>query len=194
MSETNNTPTPLGDDDVDELASRFRDYELSPEQQERLDHLDDTADDRGGAAELIGDAIIFNWRTMPEEEIAANWSTLAEWVTWLIHRYRLSSSKIPDCWFLHGALVEELSALYSFWVASFRADGSGGGPLGFHRELAAAFVRFRDYNVEACFSQHIEPSERLFIDNRDQFGRWTTETHTYGPDAPPPDWMAPTFR
>lgn len=96
---------PLTDAEADDIAARFREYELTPEQHERLEHLDDTALDRDGSAELIGDTVILNWRTMPLDQISGNWNALAEWVGWLIHRYHLSSSKIPDCWFLHGALV-----------------------------------------------------------------------------------------
>jgi hypothetical protein len=39
---------------------------------------------------------------------------LVEWVRWLVGHYEMTAV-LPDCWPRHGALVEELAALYVAW-------------------------------------------------------------------------------
>lgn len=139
---TNESDSP----DAADIADRFAD--LDDEARALLEDIQAEAGDRGAAGELVSDVTVYNWRTMPVDECVERWEALNEWVTWLIHRYELNSSRIPDCWYRHGAVVEELSTLYTFWLAAFQPDGSGGGPIGFHREMTGTFTRFKeDYNI-----------------------------------------------
>lgn len=66
--------------------------------------------------------VTVNWRALTRDEAKAEWAQLGQWVHWLVNRYQLTMSQVPACWPAHGALVEELSALRTAWVASYEAD------------------------------------------------------------------------
>jgi hypothetical protein len=67
-------------------------------------------------------------------------SELAEWVAWLTERYELGIA-LPECWPLHGALVEELAALHTGWVAANRT-GDRAAWAQWHDLFARALDRF----------------------------------------------------
>jgi hypothetical protein len=136
-----------------------------------------------------------NWRTLPPAEAPAVWAALREWVGWLIHRYELNSAQIPDCWFMHGAIVEELSALYGYWQLSFQPDGSGGGPIAFHDRLLPTLKRFPDYGLTACAgTDHFLKSGRYFRNYTEETPTWEQTTHTYGPAGSTPAEFVPLMR
>src|SRR5690606_6906044 len=83
---------------------------------------------RNGSSEPIG-ARIINWRTLTDNDAADAWGPLREWVEWMTTRYNIPLSVIPDCWWKHGALVEELSALHIAHQAAFDDSDSGFGPI-----------------------------------------------------------------
>lgn len=63
------------------------------------------------------------WRTLTPTEAAHAWDTLTGWVDWLIDRYRLDDT-LPDCWYRHGPMVDELDALRASWVAAYLAPAA----------------------------------------------------------------------
>jgi hypothetical protein len=143
--------------------------------------LTDEAEANGEGIAEPAPAVV-NWRTMPPERVEAVWDELVEWVDWLIDRYSLTSSQIPDCWFQHGSLVEELSALHTFWLAAFDDTGSGGGPVMFHDRLLPTLARFRLYGVSACADAtigHYVVAGRVFRDHKATIEGWRESTHTY---------------
>ena len=117
-------------------------------------------DDRNGDSELIGGDIV-NWRTLTPDQAPEAWAKLHEWVTWLCGRYGVENTIVPDCWWRHGSLVEELSALHSAWLASFDETDSGYGPIGWHERWAIAKERLRKNYSGACLNGHKLPSTRL---------------------------------
>lgn len=143
--------------------------------------LTDEAEANGEGIAEPGPTVI-NWRTLPPERVAGVWDELVEWVDWLIDRYSLTSAQIPDCWFQHGSLVEELSALHTFWLAAFDDAGSGGGPVMFHDRLLPTLARFRLYGVSACADAttgHYVVASRVFRDYQATLEGWRESTHTY---------------
>lgn len=59
-------------------------------------------------------AVPFEWADIPSSTAPELWVRLATWVDAIRVRYAVDAASIPPCWFLHGALVEELTAL---WLA-----------------------------------------------------------------------------
>ena len=47
------------------------------------------------------------------------------WIRWCVRRYGLDHRTIPPCWYQHGALVEELSALRTGWQAAHTPTAPG---------------------------------------------------------------------
>jgi hypothetical protein len=73
-----------------------------------------------------------------------------QWVDWLVTRYQLGHV-IPPCWWAHGPMVEELSALETAWRGAYGynsvAPDSG---VIWHEHLARCLVRLQEWNVERC--------------------------------------------
>jgi hypothetical protein len=104
---------------------------------------------------MLGISVI-NWRTLTKEEAPEVWTDLGEWVDWFIRRYNLPARKIPPCWYKHGALVEELSALHTAWLVSYDSLDAGYGPIGWHERLAVALPRLATWYNGECHNGHTE--------------------------------------
>ncbi|RRQ25324.1 hypothetical protein DK926_23920 [Rhodococcus sp. Eu-32] len=64
----------------------------------------------------------FAWRYLDRAQARQLWHELTDWTTWIRERYELDT-KIPPCWYRHGPVVEELSALMAAWTdAYYRGD------------------------------------------------------------------------
>jgi hypothetical protein len=107
------------------------------------DELLKALDLAGGA---LDDPSIICWRDLDPSTAAEELGHLTDWITWIIQRYRLDHKVIPPCWAEHGCLVEELSALHTFWQACYLEDASPSDPLGFHRDLDLALRRLREWS------------------------------------------------
>lgn len=59
------------------------------------------------------------WPSLDEEERAYQLQTMTEWLDWLVPTFALDSRTLPPCWREHGALREELSALYTAWTVAY---------------------------------------------------------------------------
>lgn len=138
-----------GDLDLDALMAQL---EASP------DFTDEALADRDGVTPM-NPQLTVNWRTITEEERPEACRTLAAWVhEWLIPRYGIKAKRIPDCWWQHTDLIEELSALHTAWQVAFDAADAGWGPIGWHERFAAALTReaFR----ERCVNEHRDDPKR----------------------------------
>lgn len=60
----------------------------------------------------------FAWRYLDREQARQLWDELIDWTTWIRERYELDV-KVPPCWYRHGPVVEELSALMVAWTDSY---------------------------------------------------------------------------
>ena len=96
---------------------------------------DEAADIDALVEELLGTTPRpVNWSRLSPDQAAARWAALDEWVRWLARRYSLDHRDLPPCWYAHGDLVEELSALHTAHQAAFDPGGPGDGA----RRLASA--------------------------------------------------------
>ncbi len=83
------------------------------------------------------------WRRLDAESAGTAWAELDAWVRWLASRYSLDHRDVPPCWFAHGHLVEELSALQTAHRACFDPSASPVAPVEWHQTLAAARTRLQ---------------------------------------------------
>ncbi len=128
--------------------------------------------DRDGPSDPIG-AHAVNWRTLAPEEAAEEWVELREWVEWFTVRYNIAQSTIPNCWWQHGHLVEELSALHTARVAAFDPSDTGYGPISWHERLASALPRLTRAYGGGCGGSHHNLPSRSWADVTDETA-WTT--------------------
>lgn len=87
------------------------------------------------------DAAPIRWDRLDRTEAVRIWRELGEWVDHLIVRYELT--EITPCWFRHGAVVEELTALWTVWRVSFADDAPPQDGLMWHDHLDRARVRIQ---------------------------------------------------
>ncbi|NEN07652.1 hypothetical protein G3T36_17490 [Diaminobutyricibacter tongyongensis] len=125
---------------------------------------------------MLGISVI-NWRALTKDEAPEIWTELGEWVDWFIRRYNLPTRKIPPCWYKHGALVEELSALHAAWLVSFDNLDAGYGPIGWHERLAVAIPRLAGWYNGECHNGHTElPQGSDHYEPRD-WPDWIASSH-----------------
>ncbi|MCW2666521.1 MAG: hypothetical protein JWN57_1483 [Frankiales bacterium] len=90
------------------------------------------------------------WTTLHPAQAGEQWALLIDWTSWLRERYQLHEH-IPACWFAHGALVEELSALRSAWVGAYLDPHAAlGDPANWHDLLDRTRYRLRAWDRNGC--------------------------------------------
>lgn len=144
-------------------------------------------DNRQAAAEL--DAVwVVNWRELDDETAHDVWVDLRDWVEWFTLRYQVSPTVVPDCWWKHGWLVEELSALRSAHRALFDPNDTGLGPIGWHERYALAAERIKKASASSgCTNGHQETRpirDWSAATDETEWDTWITRAHgaqTAGP-------------
>jgi hypothetical protein len=71
----------------------------------------------------IPDPCRFAWRHLDRAAATLLWEELIDWVGWLRYRYQLSEYVRP-CWYRHGPVVEELTALMVAHTAAYTGEDS----------------------------------------------------------------------
>ena len=85
------------------------------------------------------------WLALDDQERATHLRALGQWIGWLGDCYCLDHRIIPPCWEKHGALLEELSALWTAWRTAYATTSSGNAPLDWHAQFAASRQRLTDW-------------------------------------------------
>lgn len=111
-----------------------------------------------------------NWTALDAPEAAEQWSLLVDWTDRLRDRYQLHE-RLPACWYAHGPLIEELSALRSAWIGSHldpqaRLDD----PARWHELLERTLDRIRDWDRSGCSDGTHRP-DQLPSDETDHIDR-----------------------
>jgi len=137
-------------------------------------------DFRHGSSSPIG-AQVINWRTLTNAEARAAWRELRAWVEWFTVRYRISESVVPACWYKHGQLVEELSALHIAHTAAFDPSDAGFGPIGWHERLSIALPRLTRAYSGGCSRGHdpLKPRSWTGVDDEQEWDAWTNQAHAH---------------
>lgn len=122
-----------------------------------------------------------NWRAMTDAQAPEEWASLRDWVEWFTSRYRVPVSTVPTCWWKHGELVEELSALHCSHRAAFDPTDNGNGPIGWHERLALALPRLTRAYAGGCSEEHRSPRPRNWAGATDEaeWSAWITQSHAH---------------
>ena len=113
-----------------------------------------------------------DWRTVPASIGAEEWADLREWVEWFRDRYRLDYRVVPPCWYLHGALVDLLTALRDHHEYAFSGLQAGPAATEWHRMLLDLEPRLRDW-VSRNGCTRDEHREDVTVVWPDDVARWT---------------------
>jgi hypothetical protein len=125
---------------------------------------------RGGSDAAPGTRAV-RWRDLPADQAAVEWRTLRDWVQWVTNRFDVPVSLIPNCWWQHPALVEELSALHVAWRTAYDKQDTGLGPVMWLERWHNAKPRLRAAYPGSCTNGHHPPTGRSWKDTIDQ-GEW----------------------
>ena len=137
---------------------------------------------RSGPAEAVGGFSV-NWRQLDDNQARTEWIVLRAWVEWLTVRYHLPISMVPNCWWQHAALVEELSALHAAHQAAFDETDAGFGPLNWHERFATAQPRLTRAYGGGCSNGHdpLRPRSWSNVTNEQEWDAWTNRSHAEQP-------------
>jgi hypothetical protein len=114
-----------------------------------------------------------NWAHLDVEDASEQWSLLVEWTDWLRDRYQVHE-RVPACWYSHGPLVEELSALRTAWVAAFLGPEAGlDDPLHWHEQLDRSLDRIRSWDRAGC-ADGVHRADQALADDTDHSHRERT--------------------
>ena len=91
-----------------------------------------------------------NWAALDAERAAEQWSLLIDWCEWLRDRYQLHE-QVPACWYAHGPLIEELSALRTAWIGAYLDPQARlEEPVRWHELLIGTLDRIRNWDRRGC--------------------------------------------
>ena len=102
---------------------------------------DDWQDDLPG---LAGPPSPIVWSQLTSQQAEATWLDLNEWVERLRHDYSIPATVIPPFWHRHQLLIEQLTALWTHWLAAFDAQQHSSAPFGWTRDLDEWANRMRE--------------------------------------------------
>src|SRR5690606_38452767 len=106
----------------------------------------DQMDDDGYDEPLIAEPRHpINWNLLRCGGAEAERSEPHRWVAWLRHSGGLPACAIPRAWRMHPELLWERSALRHHWLCTYHPYQNGGAPHGWHRDLADARQRLREW-------------------------------------------------
>jgi hypothetical protein len=160
----------------------------------------------GGSGVLAIKGRLIEWHAMTDEQRAAAWSGLVEWVAWLHDRYELSiQSRLPECWPQHPGIIEELWALKMWRDALYTTDTEAGVLTGHEAGGLAQHVRYWHTDLRNLFSQLTFYAERCAAEHgggrrladrskTDLKARWLTADPRCGIGAPTGSESAPLHR
>jgi len=107
------------------------------------------------------------WDKLTVDQAEKRWLDLREWVEWFVVRNNIGPKEIPDCWYLHGGLVDELEALRWAWLETTnKADSKGTDPIWWREALHRARTRWPLFNPNGCTSGHTETRVRALPGDR----------------------------
>lgn len=106
------------------------------------------------------------WHMLTEEQAEKRWLDLRGWVEFLVERNNIGSKEIPDCWYLHGGLVDELEALRWAWLETNKPDSKLTEPIWWREALHRARTRWASFNPNGCTSTHSETRSRALPGDR----------------------------
>ena len=111
----------------------------------------------------IYSAHTIRWPYLDEEKSAEQLAELTDWVWWLTWRFNLDHRTVPDCWDQHGAVIEELSALYTAWQTAYAQTADGDSPLAWMNQFTNARHRLNDCVARAgCRAGEHRPVKSRF--------------------------------
>ncbi|WP_433463965.1 hypothetical protein [Spirillospora sp. CA-128828] len=144
LSETRTIVETINDD-LDHIVHRVAQLEAAVEER--------------AASPRAGTPII--WHKLQPDLAAALWEPFTQWVVWLADTYALTVHQLPRCWYQHGGVIQELTALWTSWLSAHDRDkGDAGAAVYLWQDaLGRALDRFSKW-LGQCVNGSHKPRDR----------------------------------
>ncbi|GAA2720379.1 MULTISPECIES: hypothetical protein [Streptomyces] len=102
------------------------------------------------------------WHKVKEEERAELWTEFTAWVIRMADTYELTTEQLPHaCWWEHGAVVAELTALWTGWESAFgNEEDAAAGPYLWHDAWARGIERIGRSWLGECTNGYHQTKSR----------------------------------
>jgi len=126
--------------------------EALAERLEQVEQRGTPARRAGGDAESGEPALPeWSWVGLDPGVRAARLRELHQWVTWLVDTYEVPTGQLPDCWYRHGSMTADLTALRAGWTAAYLdPQAEPDRPARWHDTLERTLRRIRDWDRHGC--------------------------------------------
>ncbi|MFE2852709.1 hypothetical protein ACFXJO_16460 [Streptomyces lavendulae] len=138
----------------------------------RLARLEDSGSVRGGRRQGSGDGggegdrvpgspVV--WHRIEDEEVrAALWAEFVAWVIRMADTYELTTEQLPHaCWWEHGAVVAELTALWTGWESAYtNQEDAAASPYLWHDAWSRAVERIGRMWLGECTNGYHQVKSR----------------------------------
>lgn len=94
------------------------------------------------------------WHLLTGEQAERRWADLRDWVAWLVVRNNIGPKEIPNCWYRHVGLVDELDALRWAWLDTTKPESKGTDPVWWREALHRSRTRWPLFNPNGCATTH----------------------------------------
>ena len=97
-----------------------------------------------------------NWRGMLDDDYAATFEALTDFLTWAVPHWGFTTEQFPyGCWWLHGDIVEEMTAWWTMWQAYVRNPRAHpADPAAFHERTWNLKQRLGATHQGRCRHEH----------------------------------------
>jgi len=93
----------------------------------------------------------WSWVGLEQGVRAERLRELHQWVTWLVDTYEVPTGQLPDCWYRHGSMTADLTALRAGWTAAYLdPEAEPDRPSRWHDTLERTLRRIRDWDRHGC--------------------------------------------
>ncbi|MFC1435341.1 hypothetical protein ACEZDB_32345 [Streptacidiphilus sp. N1-3] len=96
--------------------------------------------------------VAVSWHKLSPQQRTVLWPEFVLWTLWLADRYELTNDQVPrQCWWRHGAVVEELTALWTSHQSAYAAEeDAGSAPYLWQDALSRAIERIGRLWLGSC--------------------------------------------
>ncbi|MFE5406191.1 hypothetical protein ACFQ9Z_33490 [Streptomyces sp. NPDC056580] len=101
------------------------------------------------------------WHKVRGEERAELWGEFTAWVIRMADTYELTTEQLPHaCWWEHGAVVAELTALWTGWESAYGEEDAAAGPYLWHDAWSRGIERIGRSWLGECTNGYHQAKSR----------------------------------
>ncbi|MCX4681437.1 DUF4913 domain-containing protein [Streptomyces sp. NBC_01433] len=120
-----------------------------------------SGDEGGSDSERVRGAPVA-WHKVKEDEREDLWTEFAAWVIRMADVYELTTEQLPHaCWWEHGAVVAELTALWTGWESAYgNEEDAAAGPYLWHDAWSRGIERIGRTWLGECTNGYHQQKSR----------------------------------